>query len=40
MTYDAVLELARASAGEDRWRADFITLVESTRRIAAGLAAR
>ena len=40
ITYDDVIALARDGAGEDRYRRDFITLVESTRRIAAGIAAR
>lgn len=38
LTYDAVLELARDGAGDDRYRTDFLALVESTRRIARGVA--
>jgi Ca-activated chloride channel family protein len=38
ITYDDVLALAKASAGEDRLRTDFVSLVESTRRIAGGVA--
>ncbi len=38
LTYDAVLELARDGAGDDRYRTDFLSLVESTRRIARGVA--
>ena len=40
LTYDDVLALGRGAAGEDRDRTDFITLVEKTKRIAAGLASR
>jgi Ca-activated chloride channel family protein len=40
LTYDDVIALARDGAGEDRYRKDFITLVESTRRVAAGIATR
>jgi Ca-activated chloride channel homolog len=36
--YDEVLRLARAGAGDDRYRLDFITLVEKTRTVAAGVA--
>lgn len=38
LTYDDVHALAKGSAGEDRYRLDFVSLVESTRRIASGLA--
>ena len=38
MTYDTVLALARAGAGDDRYRSDFIALVEKTRAVAAGVA--
>jgi Ca-activated chloride channel family protein len=40
MTYDFVLMLAKGAAGEDRLRADFVSLVEKTRQIAAGVAVR
>jgi Ca-activated chloride channel family protein len=38
ITYDDVLTLAKASAGEDRLRTDFVSLVEATRRLAGGVA--
>ena len=40
LTYDDVLALARDAAGDDRYRADFIELVEKTKRIAAAVASR
>jgi Ca-activated chloride channel family protein len=40
LTYDDVLALARGAAGEDRYRRDFVSLVESSRRIASGVAKR
>jgi len=38
ITYEDVLALAKGSAGEDRYRLDFVSLVEATRRIASGVA--
>jgi Ca-activated chloride channel homolog len=38
LTYDDVLNLARAGAGDDRYRSEFVTLVEKTRAVAAGVA--
>jgi len=38
ITYDDVLSLAKGSAGDDRYRLDFVSLVEATRRIASGVA--
>jgi Ca-activated chloride channel family protein len=40
ITYDDVLAIARARAGDDRYRHDFVTLVEATQRVAAGVAVR
>lgn len=36
--YDDVIALAKGSSGDDRERAAFVSLVESTRRIASGIA--
>jgi len=38
ITYDVVLSLAEGSAGEDRDRLDFISLVRATKRVARGVA--
>ena len=38
ITYDDVIALAKSGAGSDRDRLDFIAMVESTRRIASGVA--
>lgn len=38
LTYDDVVALAKGSAGDDRYRRDFVSLVEATHRIASGIA--
>ncbi|HEU4993448.1 MAG TPA: von Willebrand factor type A domain-containing protein [Gemmatimonadaceae bacterium] len=38
LTYDDVIAIARESNQDDRYRNDFITLVEATKRIARGVA--
>ena len=38
LAYDDVMALARESAGDDRDRQGFVTLVEATKRVAAGVA--
>ena len=40
ITWDGVLSIARASAGEDRVRRDFVTLVERTREVKSRVAGR
>ena len=38
ITWDEVLALARGSSGDDRDRADFVSLVAATQRVARGVA--
>jgi Ca-activated chloride channel family protein len=38
LTYDDVLALARGAAGDDRYRNDFLSLVEKTKQIVSGVA--
>jgi Ca-activated chloride channel family protein len=38
LSYDDVLALARGAAGDDRYRNDFLSLVEKTKQIVSGVA--
>ena len=40
ITYDDVLSIAREAAGEDRDRRGFVELVEATKKVAGGVAAK
>lgn len=40
ITYDDVLSIARETAGEDRDRRGFVELVEATKKVAGGVAAK